>query len=55
MITLTWSWFSFIMGFLAALSVGFWGILGIAFLQWRKKNKKDSETDKLYADLLKGK
>jgi hypothetical protein len=54
-ILITWSWFSFIAGFLSSLFVGFWLVLGLAFKQWSSKRKKTAETDRLYADLLKGK
>lgn len=48
MITITWSWFSFFAGILAVLTVGFWGIVGMAFNQYRKSRKKsDALTDAL--------
>lgn len=48
MITITWSWFSFFAGILAVLTVGFWGIVALAFNQYRKSRKKsDALTDAL--------
>jgi hypothetical protein len=48
MITITWSWFSFFAGILAVLTVGFWGVVALAFNQYRKSRKKsDALTDAL--------
>jgi hypothetical protein len=48
MITLTWSWFAFFAGIAATMSVGFWGVLFIAFLQYKKSKKKELDMDMLF-------
>jgi hypothetical protein len=44
MITFEWSWFAFIMGVLAAISVGFWLLVIVAFKQWKKTKVQSSES-----------
>lgn len=39
MITITWSWLSFFAGVFATISAGFWGVVWIAFRQWKKQKK----------------
>ena len=45
MITLTWSWFSFIMGIAASFTLVFWALVAVAYNQYRKQKKKASEMD----------
>ena len=48
MITITWSWFSFFVGIFAVLTLGFWGLVTLAVIQYRKqKGKADALTDAL--------
>jgi len=44
MITFEWSWFAFIVGILAAISVGFWLLVIVAFKQWKKTKTKESQS-----------
>jgi uncharacterized membrane protein YwzB len=47
-ITFAWSWFSFIIGFVACLTVAFWAIVAIAFKQYKKQKQQTSSMDELF-------
>lgn len=49
-ITFAWSWFSFIIGVVATLTVAFWAIVTIAFKQYKKQKQQTSSME----ELLKG-
>lgn len=42
-IVIEWSWFSFVVGFVSALVVGFWVIFAAAYKQWKKSRKMDDQ------------
>lgn len=48
MITITWDWFSFIAGIVVTITVGFWGLLGLAFKQWKANKKREAEMTELF-------
>lgn len=43
MITITWDWFSFFAGIFATLTVGFWGLVFIAFKQWKRQKRETTD------------
>ena len=47
-ITFVWSWLAFFAGVGATIVAGFWLILGIAFKQWRKRQKETLNIDKMF-------
>jgi hypothetical protein len=38
--TIDWSWWAFVAGVLATLTVEFWVVIAIAWKQWKKQQKK---------------
>ena len=50
MITITWDWFSFIAGIVATITVGFWGVVVLAFKQWKKNKKREADVAELFKD-----
>lgn len=52
-ITFAWSWFSFIIGFVACLTVAFWAIVAIAFKQYKKQKQQKQQTSSM-DELFKG-
>jgi len=54
-IVINWDWVSFVVGIFAVLTVQFWLVIFVAFKQWRKAKKSQSDIEKALNSWVTGK